>query len=56
MPGRMPEPPKLPTEFPPGTVVGGFDANMVLNARYRSGLLVGIVVGLVIGVILGFVL
>jgi hypothetical protein len=53
---RMPKPEELPTQFPPGTVVGGVDANLVLSARYRRGLLVGIAIGLVIGVILGFVL
>jgi hypothetical protein len=53
---RMPKPEELPTQFPPGTVIGGFDVNLVLNARYRRGLLIGIAIGLVVGVIFGFVL
>lgn len=52
----MPKPGEIPTQFPPGTVVGGVDANLVLSTRYRRGLLIGLAIGLAVGVIFGFVL
>lgn len=54
--GRMPKPKEQQIQIPPGTVVGGVDVNLALEARYRRGLYVGLVIGIVVGVVLGFVL
>ena len=54
--GRMPKPKEQQIQIPPGTVIGGVDVNLVLNARYKRGLFIGLAVGIVLGVFLGLVL
>ena len=54
--GPMPNVKEQQMQFPPGTVIGGVDANLALEARYRRGLLVGLAVGAAIGVFLGLLL